>query len=97
MIRRASAGKAADGRGKTVQSKRQVDAPAPPHSPTRVEKTPTGRGEPLAAVTAERDALKQSLSAAEARIAELEQARAHVVNRIDWLIDTLGSALEKRT
>ena len=50
----------------------------------------------LAAVEAERDRLKASLEKAEARIAELESSRSAVVNRIDWLIDSLGSALEKR-
>jgi hypothetical protein len=47
-------------------------------------------------VEAERDRLKERLQEAEARIAALENARTVVVNRIDWLIDTLGSALEKR-
>lgn len=47
-------------------------------------------------VEAERDRLKERLQEAEARIAALEKARTLVVNRIDWLIDTLGSALEKR-
>lgn len=50
----------------------------------------------LAAVEAERDRLKAALESAQGRIAELETARAAVVNRIDWLIDSLGSALEKR-
>ncbi len=50
----------------------------------------------LALVEAERDRLKASLEEAEARIAALEASRAHVVNRIDWLIDSLGTALEKR-
>ena len=40
--------------------------------------------------------LKARLEEAEARIAELEKSRALVVNRIDWLIDKLGSAVEKR-
>ena len=50
----------------------------------------------LQMVEAERDRLKERLQEAEARIAALENARTVVVNRIDWLIDTLGSALEKR-
>ncbi len=50
----------------------------------------------LQMVEAERDRLKERLQEAEARIAALEKARTLVVNRIDWLIDTLGSALEKR-
>jgi hypothetical protein len=50
----------------------------------------------LQIVEAERDRLKARLEEAEARIAELEKNRALVVNRIDWLIDKLGSAVEKR-
>jgi hypothetical protein len=50
----------------------------------------------LQLVEAERDRLKARLEEAEARIAELEKSRALVVNRIDWLIDKLGSAIEKR-
>lgn len=50
----------------------------------------------LQLVEAERDRLKMRLEEAEARIAELEKSRTLVVSRIDWLIDTLGSALEKR-
>lgn len=50
----------------------------------------------LQILEAERDRLKARLEEAEARIAELEKNRALVVNRIDWLIDKLGSAVEKR-
>jgi hypothetical protein len=50
----------------------------------------------LLVVEAERDRLKARLEEAEARISELEASRTLVVNRIDWLIDTLGTALEKR-
>jgi len=50
----------------------------------------------LAVVEAERDRLKARLDEAEARLSELEKSRTTVVNRIDWLIDTLGTALEKR-
>ncbi len=50
----------------------------------------------LAAVEAERDRLKARLEEAEARISELEKSRTLVVNRIDWLIDKLSTALEKR-
>lgn len=50
----------------------------------------------LQMVEAERDRLKARLEEAEARIAELEKSRALVVNRIDWLIDKLGTAIEKR-
>jgi hypothetical protein len=56
----------------------------------------TDASQRLAMVEAERDRLQASLDAAEARIAELEKTRALVVNRIDWLIDSLGTAIEKR-
>lgn len=50
----------------------------------------------VAALEAERDRLQAALNRAEARISELESTRSAVVNRIDWLIDSLNSALEKR-
>ena len=39
----------------------------------------------------ERDRLTAELEAAHARIAALEQAREQVLNRIDWVIDSLHS------
>ncbi len=50
----------------------------------------------VAALEAERDRLQAALTRAEARISELESTRSAVVNRIDWLINSLSSALEKR-
>jgi sugar-specific transcriptional regulator TrmB len=50
----------------------------------------------VAALEAERDRLKERLAEAEARIAELERTRTAVVNRIDWIIDSLTSTVEKR-
>lgn len=49
----------------------------------------------LRAVEAERDALKRELEAARARIAELERAREQVLNRIDWVIDSLHNLIEE--
>ncbi len=70
-------------------------------APSRKEQSLSSVGLPESAqrlqmIEAERDRLKERLAEAEARIAELERSRALVVNRIDWLIDKLGSAIEKR-
>lgn len=43
----------------------------------------------------ERDGLRAELEAARARIAALEEARAEVVNRIDWVIDSLHNLVDK--
>ena len=42
----------------------------------------------------ERDRLKAQLDVAGARIASLERGRDEVVNRIDWVIDSLHNAIE---
>lgn len=42
-----------------------------------------------AALTDENVRLKSELAAARARIVELEQKNAEIVNRIDWVIDSL--------
>lgn len=52
--------------------------------------------EQLAAMTLERDRLREDLQAANRRIAALEAARQDAINRIDWVIDSLQSlAAEK--
>ena len=43
----------------------------------------------------ERDGLKSELDAARARIRALDEARADVVNRIDWVIDSLHNLKDK--
>lgn len=48
----------------------------------------------IAELEAERDRLKAELAAALERIARLEEARAQVVNRIDWVIDSLHTLIE---
>ena len=45
----------------------------------------------VGALQAERDQLAAELKAAKARIAALEEARDQVLNRIDWVIDSLHS------
>jgi uncharacterized coiled-coil DUF342 family protein len=42
----------------------------------------------------ERDRLKAQLEVAGERITSLEQGRDEVVNRIDWVIDSLHNAIE---
>ncbi len=46
------------------------------------------------ALEAERDRLKAELETAKAEIQRLEQARADIANRIDWVIDSLHNILE---
>jgi sugar-specific transcriptional regulator TrmB len=43
----------------------------------------------------ERDGLKTELEAARERIRTLEEARAEVVNRIDWVIDSLQNVVDR--
>ncbi len=52
------------------------------------------RGGDRTALVRERDVLKAELEAAKARIAALEQQRDQIVNRIDWIIDSLHSLIE---
>jgi uncharacterized coiled-coil DUF342 family protein len=50
-----------------------------------------GKSTDVRALEAERDQLRAELEAARARIAELERVREQVLNRIDWVIDSLHS------
>jgi hypothetical protein len=47
------------------------------------------------ALERERDGIKADLEAARARIAALEESRSQVANRIDWIIDSLNSLMDK--
>jgi len=47
------------------------------------------------ALERERDGIKTELEAARARIAALEESRSQVANRIDWIIDSLNSLMDK--
>lgn len=49
----------------------------------------------IRALEAERDRLMAELSAAQTRISDLERSREQIVNRIDWVIDSLHSLLEE--
>lgn len=48
----------------------------------------------LSALQQENAGLKQELERAKARIAELEQRQAEILNRIDWAIDSLHNLRE---
>ncbi len=63
-----------------------------------------GRGQPrkdanlearIHALEAERDRLQAELKATRTRIADLERTHEQVVNRIDWVIDSLHSLIEE--
>ena len=52
---------------------------------------------PLEEVERERDELRLQLTAAEARIKQLEGQRLDALNRIDWAIDSIHNILERET
>lgn len=52
------------------------------------------KGSAEAALAAENARLAAELVAAQARISELEQKHAEVINRIDWVIDSLHNLSE---
>ena len=83
-----------------------VPPPAPPICAPKVAgrsapKALEGAVERLEASTQdlkrERDVLAAELAAAKAEIARLEVARQEAVNRIDWVINNLNSALQEKS
>lgn len=63
---------------------------------TAKRKSPDGvktarTAEPSGGLAEENARLKGELAVAGARIAELEQKQADIINRIDWVIDSLHS------
>jgi predicted nucleic acid-binding Zn-ribbon protein len=66
-------------------------------APARKAERRAAEQETLASVRAERDRLRMELEAARARIAGLEQRQREVLNRIDWIVDSLNSLMEGRT
>ncbi|MBS0244784.1 MAG: DUF5320 domain-containing protein [Proteobacteria bacterium] len=65
-------------------------APVPP-----AKGAERGASDRLEALEAECARLKSELAEARKRIAELEGQREQVVNRIDWVIDSLHSLLDE--
>jgi hypothetical protein len=49
----------------------------------------------VTALEREREALKAELADAKARIAELEKSRREAIDRVDWAIDSLKTALQR--
>lgn len=49
----------------------------------------------IAQLERERNELRALLAAAEARIKQLESQRLEVLNRIDWVIDSIHNVLER--
>jgi hypothetical protein len=93
MAQRAKAKKAAPGAGsaarasKASASDRRADRSA--------SGAPTCSGEdPVQRLEAECRALRAELKTARAEIARLEKRQELVVNRIDWVIDSLHNLLE---
>jgi len=71
-------------------------APRSPPASTRTTKrpAPVAVDKRYAKIEQERDKLKAELAAAKSRISELERQREDVINRIDWVIDSLHNVLE---
>jgi hypothetical protein len=80
-----------------MAQRKQQKAVKPPTGSTPAASTKAaqagGRGAREATPT-DRDQLVTELKVAKARIAELEQQREDLLNRIDWVIDSLNSLLD---
>lgn len=74
---------------KSVSRPAKTEAAVPPRDPAIA-----ALEERVKALEAERSTLTAQLSEARARIAKLEAARTQVVNRIDWVIDSLKGLVE---
>lgn len=69
--------------------------PPRPQSGRKAEQSRRSPSQEISRLEQERDALKAELEAAKARIAELERSRELIVNRIDWVIDSLHNLTEE--
>lgn len=88
MAQRAKAKKAATGAASAARSGKAKGT-----SRTASKSMPAGAGE-LERLEAECQALRAELLAAREEIARLEKRQELVVNRIDWVIDSLHNLLE---
>lgn len=86
MANKAAAAKPAP--SKAVRPSAVAGRPAVHAAVERLEAT-------VAELSSARDALTADLATARARIAVLEAARLDAINRIDWAIDSLRSAIQK--
>jgi len=58
--------------------------------------SPRGEQDNIDELKRDRDNLKAALAAADLRIRELERERSDILNRIDWVIDSLHNLVEGR-
>lgn len=72
-----------------AQRKGQKRAPAR----TRAAAHPSG-GETLEAVRRERDQLRAELATAKAEVERLRELQGQILDRIDWIVDSLNSLSE---
>jgi predicted RNase H-like nuclease (RuvC/YqgF family) len=76
-----------------MNARRTKSKTAPSDSPSRPS---SGRlADAVTALEREREALKAELAEAKSRIAELEKARREALDRVDWAIDSLKTALQR--
>lgn len=77
-----------------AKAAKATPVPSRPSKPEAGGDASAALAERIAVLEAERAALAGELETAKARIAKLEEARAQVINRIDWVIDSLHNLLE---
>lgn len=94
----------AKGAAKASRAAPKGDAPGATKGPSRLAKQAASSGLPLDAPSLmarvlklenERDRLELELSNALSRIRLLEESREQVVNRIDWVIDSLRNLIDE--
>ncbi|HXF54236.1 MAG TPA: hypothetical protein VNK52_08940 [Hyphomicrobiaceae bacterium] len=77
-----------------VQRKERGRRPSEREQPTATKGGVQVSQETVEALVRERDALRSELLAANAQIAALVARQRNVLNRIDWVIDSLNSLTE---
>lgn len=88
----------------TQRDRQKKGRTAAPRTASRVAKTATAGALPSGKATLdaieqlerERNELRAQLAEAEARIEQLESQRIEVLNRIDWVIDSIHNILERQ-
>jgi len=90
--KRPAAKAAAKRKPQTSVKAATAPAPAPAKKKSKAAK-PAAQSAPVASDARIRD-LEDQLAVAEARIAELEATQADVLNRVDWVLDSLKTSLE---